>query len=96
MLMDKHNIYVQDINFPTVPRGEEKLRIAPTPFHSPPMQEQFVNALVDVWHELDLSFTKVEDKCSYYQQENEPTLVESLAYWTNDLMRWLNFSYLMN
>ena len=78
MLMDKHSIYVQDINYPTVPRGEEKLRIAPTPFHVPLMQEQFVNAVVDVWHELDLSFTKVENNCSYYQQDAEPALVESI------------------
>ena len=80
MLMDKHRIYVQDINYPTVPRGEEKLRIAPTPFHGPLMQEQFVNAVVDVWHELDLSFTKVENNCSYYQQDSEPAFVENMAY----------------
>ena len=66
MLMDKHRIYVQDINFPTVARGEEKLRIAPTPFHNHEMQTHFVNALVDVWHTLDLPFTKMEKGCSYY------------------------------
>ena len=67
MLMEKHGVYVQDINFPTVPMGQEKLRIAPTPFHTAEMQSHFVNSLVDVWHELDLPFTKMENKCSYYE-----------------------------
>ena len=56
LLMEKHRIYVQDINYPTVVRGKEKLRIAPTPFHTPEMQEEFVSAVVDVWQELGLSF----------------------------------------
>ena len=56
LLMEKHQIYVQDINYPTVGYGKEKLRIAPTPFHTPAMQEEFVNAVVDVWQELGLDF----------------------------------------
>lgn len=64
--MDKHRIYVQDINYPTVARGEEKLRIAPTPFHSPEMHDKFVDALIDTWKELDLPFTRIEKGCSYY------------------------------
>ena len=54
LLMEKHRIYVQDINYPTVARGKEKLRIAPTPFHTPEMQEKFVASVVDVWQELGL------------------------------------------
>ena len=64
--MEKHQIYVQDINYPTVARGEEKLRIAPTPFHTPEMHDKFVDALVDTWKELDLPFTRIEKGCSYY------------------------------
>ena len=64
--MDKHRIYVQDINFPTVAWGQEKLRIAPSPHHTDEMHSHFVNSMVDVWHELDLPFTKMENKCSYY------------------------------
>ena len=64
--MEKHQIYVQDINYPTVARGEEKLRIAPTPFHTPEMHEEFVSALVDTWVELGLPFTCIEKGCSYY------------------------------
>ncbi len=67
MLMDKYRVYVQDINYPTVARGQEKLRIAPTPFHTEKMQDYFVDSLVNVWHELDLPFTKMEQSCSFYQ-----------------------------
>lgn len=57
-LMCKHRHYVQAINFPTVARGEEKLRIAPTPHHTRPMMDQFVADLVDVWQEVGLKLQK--------------------------------------
>lgn len=44
--MTRHNIYVQAINYPTVPRGEELLRIAPTPHHTPQMMNFFLGELV--------------------------------------------------
>lgn len=54
ILLQKHNIFVQHINFPTVPRGEERLRITPTPLHSDEMMEKLLDALVDVFEELQL------------------------------------------
>ncbi|XP_029012404.1 5-aminolevulinate synthase, erythroid-specific, mitochondrial [Betta splendens] len=53
-LMRRHNIYVQAINYPTVPRGEELLRLAPSPHHNPAMMEYFVEKLVEVWQEAGL------------------------------------------
>lgn len=57
MLLTKHKIYVQSINYPTVPRGEERLRITPTPGHSIESQDQLVAALDDVWNTLNLKRT---------------------------------------
>ncbi|XP_050737070.1 5-aminolevulinate synthase, erythroid-specific, mitochondrial-like isoform X2 [Eriocheir sinensis] len=53
-LIRNYGHYVQAINYPTVPRGQEKLRIAPTPNHTKPMMDQFVKDLLVVWKELGL------------------------------------------
>ncbi|XP_068109249.1 5-aminolevulinate synthase, non-specific, mitochondrial [Hyperolius riggenbachi] len=53
-MMSRHNIYVQAINYPTVPRGEEMLRIAPTPHHTPQMMSYFLEKLLQTWKEVDL------------------------------------------
>ncbi|XP_075218445.1 5-aminolevulinate synthase isoform X2 [Lycorma delicatula] len=58
-LLREHGHYVQAINYPTVPRGEEKLRLAPTPFHTRDMIDVFVKDLFQIWCSLKLPLSSV-------------------------------------
>lgn len=61
ILLREYNHYVQAINYPTVARGSEKMRISPTPHHTEEMMDKFVTDMVHVWKQIGLPIK--ENKC---------------------------------
>ncbi|MEO1305096.1 MAG: 5-aminolevulinate synthase [Pseudomonadota bacterium] len=60
-LLEDHGIYVQPINYPTVPKGTERLRITPSPIHSDEDIDEMVDALSGIWSLCELARAKMRD-----------------------------------
>jgi len=58
LLLERHAIYIQPINYPTVAKGSERLRITPSPHHDDVLIAELAEAMVDVWEELGLPLNR--------------------------------------
>ncbi|KAL6228754.1 hypothetical protein BDW75DRAFT_235676 [Aspergillus navahoensis] len=90
-LLAKWKIYVQAINYPSVPTGQERLRVTPTPGHTKKMQDQFCTAINDVWNELGLRRTSDWLLSSDLENPETAKMVESLEteikpLWSDELL----------
>ncbi|PZO79119.1 MAG: 5-aminolevulinate synthase [Mesorhizobium amorphae] len=77
-LLEKHGIYIQPINYPTVPRGTERLRITPTPLHGDMLIDDLRDALVETWNAIGIPF-EADDRPAVQQMGRVVPLMVSKA-----------------
>ncbi|CCC68352.1 hypothetical protein NCAS_0B02680 [Naumovozyma castellii] len=90
ILMEKHKIYVQAINFPTVSRGTERLRITPTPGHTNELSDILLNAVDDVFNELQLPRIRDWENQGGLLGVGEPGFKEPKNLWTEQQLNLKN------
>jgi len=78
-LLQVHGIYIQPINYPTVPRGTERLRVTPTPLHDDALVEGLKAALVETWTAIGIPFASERPAEEAQAEENVAALVVSKA-----------------
>lgn len=83
LLLEKHDIYVQSINYPTVPVGQERLRITPTPGHVREYREHLVSAIDSVFTELGIKRTSEWAKEGGFIGVGEKDKVVEEPLWTD-------------
>ncbi len=84
MLLEDWQIYVQAINYPTVPVGQERLRVTPTPGHVKPYRDHLVTALHDVWSRLGIKRTTDWAAQDGFIGVGEPDQVRDAPLWTDE------------
>lgn len=92
LLMEDHRIYVQAINFPTVARGTERLRITPTPGHTDDLSDILLDAVDDVFNQLQLPRVRDWENQGGILGVGQKDFVEEANLWTEQQLQLTNDS----
>ncbi|KAL2754637.1 hypothetical protein ACRALDRAFT_1081596 [Sodiomyces alcalophilus JCM 7366] len=84
MLLHDYQIYVQSINYPTVPVGQERLRVTPTPGHTKEYRDQLVQAIDEIWTKLDIKRTSAWTAEGGFLGVGDPHAAVEEPLWTDE------------
>ncbi|EED11429.1 2-amino-3-ketobutyrate coenzyme A ligase, putative [Talaromyces stipitatus ATCC 10500] len=89
LLLARWGIYVQAINYPTVPHGQERLRVTPTPGHTSELQEELTEALTDVWQTLGIKTVADWERVGGFLGVGDPKVTKPSPLWTKEQLAGL-------